>query len=77
MRWPRLRALHDQLARDLQPLRLTAGQRGRGLAEPEVAEADLLKLPEHLPELVLLDEEADRLVDREVEHLPDVQPLDR
>src|SRR5690606_36426745 len=35
----------DQLPRDLQPLRLAARERVRGLAEPQVAEPDLLELP--------------------------------
>src|SRR5690606_19590171 len=65
----------DQFARDLEPLRLAAGQRWRGLTEAQVAEPHLLELPEHLAEPVLADEEADGLVDREVQHLADVQPL--
>src|SRR5690606_23794410 len=43
--------------------------------EAEVAEPDLLEVPEHLPEPVLLDEEADRLVHGEVEDVADVEPL--
>jgi hypothetical protein len=47
-----LLAGRDQLARDLQPLRLTAGEGGCGLAQAKVAESDLLQLPEHLPQPV-------------------------
>src|SRR5690606_6810382 len=65
----------DQLTRDLETLRLAARQCRGGLTETQVAESNLLQLPEHLAELVLADEEADRFVDREVEHLPDVQAL--
>ena len=53
----------------LSALRLAAGQRRRRLAEPQVAESDLLQLPERLAELLLVREEADRLVDRELEHV--------
>ena len=40
-----------QLAGDLEPLRFAARERGGRLAEPQVAEADLLQLPEGGAEL--------------------------
>ena len=65
-----------QLPSDLEPLGLTTGQRRGRLSELEVSEADLLKLPQNPPQPVLTDEEADRLVDRNVEHLCHVPPLE-
>ena len=47
-----------ELARDLEPLRLAARERGGGLAQPEVAEPDLLELPERGAELRLVAEAA-------------------
>src|SRR5690606_37633546 len=67
----------DQLPRDLEPRRLATRERGRRLAETQVAEPDLLQLPERLAKTVLLDEEADRLIHREVEHFADVLALVR
>src|SRR5690606_34602404 len=64
-----------QLPRDLQPLRLAARERRRGLAEAKVAQPDLLQVPERLPQPVFLDEKPDRLVDREVQDLADVEAL--
>ena len=69
---PALLRAERELARDLEPLRLAAGQRRRRLAEPEIAEPHLLQLPERLAELLLAREEADRFVDRELEHVVDV-----
>ena len=51
-----LLAREHELARDLEPLRLAAGQRRRRLAESQVAESDLLQLPERLAELFLARE---------------------
>src|SRR2546425_8294892 len=44
-------ARERQLAGDLQALRLAARERGRRLAEPQVAEPDLLRSEEHTSEL--------------------------
>src|SRR5688572_21459951 len=72
-----LLARADQLPSDLEPLRLAAGQRGCGLPQSQVAKPHLLQLPQHLSELVFLDEEADGLIDGEIEYLPNVQTLVR
>ncbi len=72
-----LSACRRQLARDLDALRLAAGERRRRLAESQVAESDLLQLPERLAELLLAREEPDRLVDGELEHVVDVLPVAR
>jgi hypothetical protein len=40
-----------------------------GWPEPQVAEPHLLQLPQRLAELLLAREEADRLVDRQAEHV--------
>ena len=69
---PLLLRAERELARDLEPLRLAARERRRRLAEPQIAEPDLLQLPERLAELLLAREEANRLVDRELEHVVDV-----
>ena len=66
-----------ELARDLEPLRLAAGQRRGRLAESQIAESDLLQLPERLAELLLAREEANRLVDGELEHVVDVLAVAR
>ena len=50
-----LRAL--QLGRELDPLRLAAGQLGGRLAEPQVAEADLAQDVERAPHVRLVGEE--------------------
>jgi hypothetical protein len=60
-----------QLAGDLDALGLAAGQRGRRLAQAQVAEPHLLQLPERLRQPVLLQEEADGLVHGELEHVVD------
>ncbi len=60
-----------ELARELHALRLTAGQSGRGLAEPDVAETDVVQRLQ-----VAIDrrdrlEEVHRLFDRHVQDLGD------
>src|SRR5437773_10656715 len=64
-----------ELARELDALRFSAGQRGRRLAEPQVAEPDVLQHSE--PARVGGDrrEELQRLADRQVEHLGDRSTL--
>ena len=64
--------MRRQVRRDLDPLRLAARQRRRRLAEPQVAEADLvehLQPPQHLRRAA---EEGQRLAHGQVEHLVDV-----
>src|SRR6476646_3882710 len=61
-----------QLARDLDALRLSARERRRRLPEPDVAETDLLELPECLAKLLLAREKPNRLIHGEIEHFVDV-----
>ena len=64
-----LAAVRRQVRRDLDALRLSARQRRRRLAEPQVAEPDLvehLQAPQHFRRAA---EEGQRLADGEVEHL--------
>ena len=66
-----LAAVRRQMRRDLDALRLAAGQRRRRLAEAQVAEADLvehLQPPQHLRRAA---EERQRLAHGHVEHLRD------
>ena len=56
-----LLARQRELARDLQSLRLAAGERRRRLAESQIAESDLLQLPERLAELLLARERSESL----------------
>ena len=62
---------------ELHPLRLAARQRGRGLAEPHVAEADVDQRLQVPRDRRLVGEELERLLDRQVEHLGDVLALER
>src|SRR5437899_11220318 len=64
-----LAAVRRQVRRKLDPLRLAARQRCRRLAEPQVAEANLvehLEPPQHLRRTA---EEGERFAYRKVEHL--------
>src|SRR4029079_5397983 len=64
------------LARDFETLGLTARERGRWLSETQVAEPDLLALPECLAELLLAGKRADRFVHRELEDVVDCAAVD-
>ena len=64
-----LAAVRRQVRGDLDPLRLAARQRRRRLAEPQVAEADLVEHLQPAQHLRRAAEEGQRLADREVEHL--------
>ena len=66
-----------ELGRQLHPLRLTARQRGRGLAEAHVAEADVDQRLQVPGDGGLVGEELERLLDRQLEHLGDVLALER
>jgi acyl transferase domain-containing protein len=55
--------------RDLDALRLAARQRRRRLAEPQVAEADLVEHLQAAQHLRRAAEERQRLAHRHVEHL--------
>ena len=65
-----LRAL--QLGRELDALRLAAGELGRRLAEPQVAEADLAQHVERAAHVRLVGEELARRVDGHAQHVGDV-----
>ena len=66
-----------QLAGQLDPLGLAAGQRGRRLAEADVAEADVDQRLQVPGDHGLVGEELGRLLARQVEHLGDVLALER
>ena len=63
-----------QVRRDLDPLRLAARQRRRRLAEPQVAEADLVEHLQPAQHLRRAAEEGQRLAHGHVEHLVDAAP---
>src|SRR5437016_7782083 len=60
-----------ELAGDLQALGLTARQRGRGLAEPQIAQPDLLQVPQGTRQPRLAVEALQRLVHGPLEDLMD------
>src|SRR3989442_1489735 len=64
-------ARERELACDLQALRLAAGQRGRGLAELQVSEPDLLQVPQGARQPRLAVEALQRLVHGPLEHVVD------
>ena len=64
-----------QFRRQLDALRLAAGQRGRRLAEVEVAEPDVVEQRELLGDARLGREEVHRVRHGEVEHVGDALPL--
>ena len=66
-------ALLGQLLRQLDPLRLAARQRGRRLAERDVAEADLAQRLQLLPDLGDVLQELAGLRHRHVEHVGDAR----
>src|SRR5205807_1670448 len=65
-----------ELARDLHALRLAAGKRRRGLSQPQIAESNLLELPERLTESLLAGKGTNGLVHGELKHLIDVAATD-
>src|SRR5215210_4875670 len=60
-----------QLRGQLDPLRLAARQRRRGLAEPHVVEPDVVQRLDAALDLRDVGEELERLLDRHVEHVGD------
>ena len=60
---------------NLETLRLTAGERCRGLAELEITETDLLEVPEAAREPRVTMQSLDRLVDGPLERPSDAEPL--
>ena len=64
-----LAAVRRQVRGDLDPLRLAARQRRRRLAEPQVAEADLVEHLQPAQHLRRAAEERQRLADGQIEHL--------
>ena len=63
-----------QVRRDLDALRLAARQRRRGLAEPQVAEPDLVEHLKPTQHLGRAAEKGERFAHRHVEHLVDASP---
>ena len=63
-----------QLARELHPLRLTTGERGRRLSEPHVAEPDVDERLQVRRDGRQVLEECERLLDRQVEDVGDGEP---
>jgi hypothetical protein len=61
---------------DPQPLRLAAGQRRRGLAEPQVAQADLVDGPQRRGDRGLVGEPLQGLVHAQAEHVGYGQAVD-
>src|SRR4029079_13402986 len=61
-----------KLARNLDTLSLATRESRCCLSESEICEADLLQLPESLPEFFFANEKANCLIDGEIEHLGDV-----
>ena len=61
-----------QEAGQLEALRLAAGERRGGLAEPQVVQPDVEQRPEPRLDLGAVPEEAERLARGQVEHLGDV-----
>ena len=66
-----------QLGGQLDALRLAARERGRGLAELDVVEADVVEGLQAAVDLGDVGEELDRLLDRHLEHVGDRLPLKR
>ena len=66
-----LAAVRRQVRGNLDPLRLAARERRRRLAEPEIAEADLVEHLQPAQHLRRAAEERQRLAHGEVEHLVD------
>ena len=65
-----------QLGRELHALRLAARERRRRLAELDVVEPDVVQRLQPPPDLRDLGEEAQRLLDRHLEHVGDRLPLE-
>jgi hypothetical protein len=65
-----------QLARDLEPLRLAAGEGGGRLPQPDIAQPHLLQLPQCRAQLGLMAEPGDRLVHGPLQHVVDRMPVD-
>ena len=66
------RSLGLQVRGQLHALGFAAGERGRRLAEPQVAEADFVQHAQLLDDLGHAGEEVQRLLDGEVEHVVNV-----
>ncbi len=72
LRSRRARAFEE--GRELEALRLAAGERRGRLPEPQIAEADRGQAVEAPPHLALAGEVDQRLIDGEIERLRDVEP---
>jgi len=67
----------ESSARQLDPLRFPAGQRGRRLPEPHVPEPDVVQRLDPAADLRDVGEELERLLDRHLEHVGDRLALKR
>src|SRR6478672_1383901 len=65
-----------QLPGNLEPLRLSAGESRGRLTQPEIAEPNLLQLPERGTQAWLVPEPSDRFVDCPLQHIMDRASLD-
>ena len=65
-----------ELGRQLHPLRLAAGERGRRLAEADVVEPDVVQGAQAAGDLRHVLEEDDCLLDRHLQHVADVAALE-
>src|SRR6266702_1237624 len=65
-----------QLARELDALRLAAGEGGGGLAQLHVPEPHVVERLQDAQDLAVVREVRHRLVHRQIEHLGDVLPLE-
>ena len=61
-----------QVRRQLHALRLAAGERGRRLPQPQIAQADFLQHAQLLHDLGHAGEEVQRLLHRQVQHVVNV-----
>mgnify|MGYP003348179099 CR=1 FL=1 len=66
-----------QLQRELDALRLAAGERGRGLSQREVTEADRVECGEFVDDARDVAEKREGLADRHVEHVGDRPPVEQ
>src|SRR5437868_7516421 len=71
-----LLARQGELAGDLESLRFAAGESRRWLAQSEIAQADLLQLPQCLTEPLFARKEPNCLVDGQLEDVVDAATVD-
>src|SRR5271156_2854831 len=67
----------EKVRDELDPLSLAAAQSGAGLAEFEIAQAGVIQRSERALDLLKRREKFDGLLDRQVQHLGDVAPIEK